>query len=254
MIGSRSSGISPAGPGASCPWKPCPLRLRPSASIARDSRQVPDSTGAKIWQVRLILGALLVTPLFFCHRPCSSGARLISRRSQAGSDWRAPFRLRGSRSRLPWRTSTLDRYSPEPAFAWPYGLSLFAAVLVPFVVDRAQLGAGRAIAALHSASYGCSSSKPPPGACSGWAASSPSMIITLAALNESLRPLGSSGSGRRRGAPDDRGPGAHLPLYRLLPRSESDSSRARLPELWRRLVTAIGAPFVCVDADHPGHL
>ncbi len=236
-------------------WRELPLESLAviTAAVSSIALVHSDTAGGRdavdIWLVRLILAALLATPLCFAlsglHR-----RRLITRSTQLviGSILSVGVVI---------VLSVAIRDSEDldaDWFAWPYGLSLLAAVLVPFITSVI----GRDSAAPHTV--------PDTGPSDQdrlvlftrfmrrffeqtttwgllWLASMAAVAVVFVALDElfelSVDRLGVDTALIVTGLL------VLTYLYRLL-QYQGPAEQGRLPELWRRLATTVGAPFVSV--------
>lgn len=115
----------------------------------------------------------------------------------------------------------------QPTFAWPYGLALIAALLVPFVT-AAQFG--RFVRRFFEET-------------TTWLLLGGAALAALGVIGVALQELFDLRLGAL-GADAVIATTAGVVLF-YLDRILADDARGRVPELWRRLATVIGAPFVC---------
>lgn len=174
----------------------------------------------QIWFVRLVLAGLVVAPLAFA-------AHRLGRRRQAlviGGI------AAGAVAALVAALPTI-RAAGEPRFTWPYGLTLLAAMLVPFVANARQLARFVRRFFEETTTWGLLC-----GAAVAAVAVVAAALDTLFDLSVD-RPMLDAFIVVIAGF-------VLVYLHRLL---DDDPARSgRMPELWRRLATTIGAPFVSV--------
>jgi hypothetical protein len=224
-------------------WRRLPLESLTVATaagslIALVHRDPPDGVPDGVigaWLLRLFLGAVLLTPLCFAL----TGLRwrgVIGRGVHFATGAVAAAAVLGALAlALP------DVDDVEVAwFLWPYGLSLLAAFLAPFVA--VAVGAGPARLAQFTGFLRRFFEQT-----TTWGLLWLGSVIALAVIFGSLEELFDLRT--ERVAIDT---GAVLTgvfiltyLHRLL-QEEGSGGRARMPELWRRLATTVGAPFVSI--------
>ncbi|MCG8416652.1 MAG: DUF4153 domain-containing protein [Proteobacteria bacterium] len=227
-------------------WRELPLEAVAVAVAAISSitvvHQARSFNADMIWQLRLILASVLVTPLFF-------SMTLLQRQ---GLFTRKAMLVAGAAIATGVLVALVVALPDHDAigrssFVWPYGLALLAAVCCPFVA----IAVGRPSNADKDARLGQFTRfvrtffEQTTTWALLWLGSQLALTVVFTALRELfwLRQI------EEMWADVALLVTAALVLsylYRLLPRPETTSSPARLPEFWRRLVTAIGAPFVSV--------
>jgi hypothetical protein len=173
-----------------------------------------------VWWLRLFLAGILLTPLALAaHRLGERVQRLAMGLAAAGV-------LAVLAVALPAHGRLC-----EPAFSWPFRLSLLAAMVVPFVA------AGRRFTHFvrrffeETTTWGLL-----------WLGALAALGVVVLALDE-LFDLRIEDYGSDVGVVMTGG-FILVYLHRLL--ADDPASPGRMPELWRRLATAIGAPFVSV--------
>lgn len=220
-------------------WRKLPLESLAVATAALSAMALvhrdPLSGALDAWLLRLFLGAVVATPLCFALT-CLHGRGVISGRLRLGAGVLAAAGVLGALAVALPEAGAAD----QPGFAWPYGLSLLAATLVPFAAVAVRAGDDRLARFTtflrrffeQTTTWGLL-----------WLGSMAALAVIFGALDE-LFDLDV----------DEVAPDALLAvtgvlvlswLYRLLPAEDAGTS-ARMPELWRRLATVVGAPFVSV--------
>jgi hypothetical protein len=220
-------------------WRKLPLESLAVVTAALSAMAMvhrePLSGALDAWLLRLLLGAVLVAPLCFALT-WLHGHGVIHARIRLGAGALAAVGVLGA---LAFALPDVDA-AERSSFAWPYGLSLLAAFLAPFVAVAVRAGQERLARFTvflrrffeQTTTWGLL-----------WLGSMAALGVIFAALDE-LFDLDV----------DEIGLDVALAvtgvlvlsyLYRLLPAEEA-GARARMPELWRRLATTVGAPFVSV--------
>lgn len=220
-------------------WRKLPLESLTVATAAISAMLLVHSgtPGGAIdaWMLRLLLGSLLVAPLCFALTLLHERGVISGRLRIAGGALTAAAVLVAMKLALP-----APNAAEHASFAWPYGLSLLAATLVPFVAVAVGAGADRLARFTvflrrffeQTTTWGLL-----------WLGSMAALAVIFGALDElfdlDVDKLGADVALVVTGV---------LVLsyfFRLLPGAET-GGRERMPELWRRLATTVGAPFVSV--------
>lgn len=220
-------------------WRKLPLESLAVATAALSAMAMvhrgPLSGVLDAWLLRLFLGSVLVTPLCFALT-WLHGHGVIHGRARLGAGALAAVGVLGALVVALPDTETIE----TTAFAWPYGLSLLGAFLVPFVTVAVRAGQARLARFTvflrrffeQTTTWGLL-----------WLGSMAALGVIFAALDElfdlDVEKLGFDVALAVTGVL------VLSYLFRLLP-AEEGSSRERMPELWRRLATTVGAPFVSV--------
>jgi hypothetical protein len=220
-------------------WRKLPLESLAVAAAALSAMAMvhrePLSGALDIWLLRLFLGAVLVTPLCFALT-WLHGHGVINGRVRLGAGALAAAGVLGA---LALALPDADA-AGKSAFAWPYGLSLLAATLVPFVAVAVRAGEARLARFTiflrrffeQTTTWGLL-----------WMGSMAALGVIFVALDElfdlRVNELGLDVALAVTGVL------VLTYLYRLLPTGDGNA-RERMPELWRRLATTVGAPFVSV--------
>jgi len=174
----------------------------------------------RVWCLRLVLTGVLMTPLAFA-------AHRLGRRTQLlAGGLAAAGVLAAVAAGLP----TVDAFS-APTFSWPYRLAVLAAMLVPFVAARRHFTRFVRRFFEQTTTWGLL-----------WGGAIAALGVVILALQElfglRVERLGTD-------ALIVLTAGFILVyLHRLL--DDDPATPGRMPELWRRLATTIGAPFVSV--------
>jgi hypothetical protein len=174
----------------------------------------------RVWCLRLFLTGVLVTPLAFAAHQLGRRAQLLAGGLAAAGVFAAVT------AGLP----TVDALN-APTFSWPFRLGLLAALLVPFIAARRTFTRFVRRFFEQTTTWGLL-----------WAGAMAALGVVFLALHELFR------------LHVDRLGGDALIvltagfilvyLHRLL--DDDPATPGRMPELWRRLATTIGAPFVSV--------
>jgi hypothetical protein len=227
-------------------WRELPLETLATATAALSLMGLvhsePLNSALDAWLARAFFGAVLLTPLFFALTGLC-GRRVLGRRTQLATGGLAAAVVLGALLLAIPDTDAIER----PAFAWPYGLSLLAATLVPFVAVAVRAGPGNDRLARFTSflrrffeqttTWGLL-----------WLGSMVAVGVVFVALHE-LFDLDIEEFGADM-AIAVTGVFVLSYLYRLMPAQggspERDRAPERVPEFWRRLATMIGAPFVSV--------
>ena len=220
-------------------WRKLPLESLAVVTAALSAmalvHRAPASDAFDAWMLRLLLGSLLVAPLCFALT-WLHGRGVISSRARLGAGALVATGVLGALIVALPEVKTLDTAS----FGWPYGLSLLAAFLVPFVAVAVRAGQERLAQFTvflrrffeQTTTWGLL-----------WLGSMGALGVIFAALDElfdlDVDELGFDTALAVTGVL------VLSYLYRLLP-TEDTGARERMPELWRRLATTVGAPFVSV--------
>lgn len=221
-------------------WRELPLETLAVATAALSlvTALHLDPDGAlEVWLLRLIFGAILVTPLFFSVTLLRREAILARPMALAVGGVLALLVIGLMVTLLP-----NDDMFERQSFTWPYFLSVLAAILVPFVV--VALSAHRDRRLDHFTSFVRRFFEQT----SLWALMLLGSLAAISVVFYSLAELFDLEVEKLWADSMVLTVGAVVLtyLFRLLPEVDSARSRSRLPELWRRLVTTIGAPFVSV--------
>ncbi|WP_428267039.1 hypothetical protein [Haliangium sp.] len=189
---------------------------------------------AQTWCLRLILAALVTTPIAYALTGLR-GRGVIGRGVQLGVGAGVLVAVTGV---LALCLGDVDEFGRD-GFLWPYGLALLAATLMPFVGVAVGQGEGRLERFTRfvrrffeqTTTWGLL-----------WIGAMGALGVVFMALHElfdlDVERLWADASLVLTG-------GFVLTyLYRLMP--AYGSGDGRLPELWRRLATTVGAPFVSV--------
>lgn len=220
-------------------WRELPFETGAVATVAISLilavERVVRSSAGELWLARLILAALVATPLLFSLTLLARAGRLpraarlsLSAAVAAGCLGAMILGLRES--------SDIDR----SWFLWPYGFALIAAVLVPFVTTALAAGRAREVRFAAFDRFLRRFCEQTTGVVILGAAALAAVGVVFMALSE-LFDL----------KVDELAIDACLLvvavftvgyLYQLLSPGDGD----RVPELWRRLVTGVGVPFVAV--------
>jgi hypothetical protein len=221
-------------------WRELPLETLATATAAISLMGLvhgePLNSAVDAWLARLFFGAVLLTPIFFALTGLH-GRGVLGRRTQlALGGLGAAAALCALLFAIP-STDALDR----PGFAWPYGLSLLAAVLTPFVAVAVRAG-GERLARFTSFLRRFFEQTTTWGLL--WLGGLAALGVVFVALDE-LFDLDVDKWGADV-AIAVTGVFVLSYLYRLLPAQDGSPARERVPEFWRRLATMVGAPFVSV--------
>lgn len=221
-------------------WRELPLETLATATAALSLMGLvhgePLDSALDAWLARLFFGSVLLTPIFFALTGLR-GRGVIGRRAQLAAGGLGAAAVLGALLLAIPDTDALER----PGFAWPYGLSLLAATLAPFVAVSVRAGSerlGRFTSFLRrffeqTTTWGLL-----------WLGSLTALGVVFVALDE-LFDLDVDEWGADV-AIAVTGVFVLSYLYRLLPAQDGSPARERVPEFWRRLATMIGAPFVSV--------
>jgi hypothetical protein len=220
-------------------WRKLPLESLAVVTAAVSAMVLvhrgPPGDAVDVWMMRLLLGALVVAPLCFALTLLHERG-VIRGRVRLGLGALAAAAVLGAMTLALPVASAFEHSS----FTWPYGLSLLAAMLVPFVAVAVGAGADRLVRFTvflrrffeQTTTWGLL-----------WLGSMGALGVIFGALDE-LFDLDV----------DELGVDVALGvtgvlvlsyLFRLLPAADA-GGRERMPELWRRLATTVGAPFVSV--------
>lgn len=175
----------------------------------------------EVWFLRLVLAGVIATPLALAAHRLD---RLGSRAPVIAGGIAAAGVLAAVSAGLP-----AVRAFDDPVFAWPYGLSVVAAMLVPFVVPGPAFARFVRRFFEQTTTWGI--------LCGGALAAVGVVTFALVRLFDlRVEDLGVDAA---------IAVGAGFVLV-YLDRLLADDAGGRMPELWRRLATMIGAPFVSV--------
>lgn len=221
-------------------WRELPLETLATATAAFSLMGVvhsePLDGPLDAWLTRLFFGAVLITPIFFALTGLR-GRGVLGRRTQLATGGLVAAAVLGAMLMAIPDPDAIER----PGFAWPYGLSLLAATLMPFVGVAVRAGGERLVRFTsflrrffeQTTTWGLL-----------WLGSMAALGVVFAALHE-LFDLDIE-----EWAADVAifvtGVFVLSYLFRLLPAQDGSPARERVPEFWRRLATMIGAPFVSV--------
>lgn len=220
-------------------WRKLPLETLAVATAALSAMKMVHQKAVwgalDLWALRLLLGSLLVAPLFFALTWLHERG-VIHRRVRLGAG-----ALVAAGVLVALTLALPDAEAPgEESFAWPYGLSLLGAMLVPFVAVAVRAGEDRLARFTvflrrffeQTTTWGLL-----------WMGSMASLGVTFTALDElfdlDVDELGIDVALAVTGV-------LVLSYFSRLLATEERSARERMPELWRRLATTVGAPFVSV--------
>jgi Domain of unknown function (DUF4153) len=220
-------------------WRKLPLESLAVATAALSSmamvHRAPVSGALDTWLLRLLLGAVLAAPLCFALTWLHEHG-VIRGRTRLGAGALVAAAVLGV---LAFALPDLDA-AERSSFVWPYGLSLLGAVLVPFVAVAVRAAEDRLAQFTvflrrffeQTTTWGLL-----------WMGSMAALGVIFAALDElfdlDVDELGADVALAVTGVL------VLSYLFRLLPAREA-GARERMPELWRRLATTVGAPFVSV--------
>ena len=174
----------------------------------------------EVWFLRVLLAGVLVTPLAFA-------AHRLGRRTQAIA---AGLVAAGILAALATALAGIDQLD-APTFSWPFRLSVLAAMVVPFVASGRQFARFVRRFFEETTTWGLL-----------WLSALAAVTVVFLALDElfslhldhlRLDALIALTAGF-----------ILVYLHRLL--ADDTAGPGRMPELWRRLATTIGAPFVSV--------
>lgn len=174
----------------------------------------------RVWFLRLLLAGIVLTPLAFAtHR--------LGRRGRLAAGGLATA---GVLIALAVELPDLDAFS-APTFSWPYCLALLAAVLVPFVASGRRFTRFVRRFFEGTTTWGLL-----------WLGGVAAVAVVFSAVKElfdlRVENLGVDAAiGLTAGF-------VLVYLHRL--QGDDAATPGRMPELWRRLATTIGAPFVSV--------
>jgi len=174
----------------------------------------------QVWFLRLFLAGVLLTPLAFA-------AHRLGRRTQLCAGGLAAA---GVLAALAVELPDLDTFS-APTFSWPCCLALLAAVLVPFVASGRRFTRFVRRFFEETTTWGLL-----------WLGGAAAVAVVFTALKE-LFDLHVENLGIDAVIVLTAG-FLLVYLHRLL--EDDAATPGRMPELWRRLATTIGAPFVSV--------
>ena len=173
-----------------------------------------------VWYLRLFFTGVLLTPL-------ALAAHRLGRRTQLVAGGGAAI---GVFAALSWGLPDASAMH-DAAFTWPFCLALVAALLVPFVAARHRFT--RFVRRFFEES-------------TTWGLLWMGAVAALAVVFTALRGLFDLRADRLAGDTIIVVTAGFILVYlhRLL--DDDSASPGRMPDLWRRLATAIGAPFVSV--------
>ncbi len=174
----------------------------------------------QVWFLRLFLAGVLLTPLAFA-------AHRLGRRTQLCAGGLATA---GVLAALAVELPDLDTFS-APTFRWPYCLALLAAALVPFVASGRRFTRFVRRFFEETTTWGL--------LCLGAVAAAAVVFIAL----EELFDLHVENLGIDTVIVLTAG---FILVYLHRLQGDDAATPGRMPELWRRLATTIGAPFVSV--------
>ncbi len=220
-------------------WRVLPLEglavaIAALATMVLNHRVHASESALDVWMLRLVLAAVLVAPLLLAMTRLSAYG-VLTRRVTLAIGGGLAAAIGGV---LVLAVGASKDASSAP-FMWCYGLSLLAAVMVPFVTTAIGAGDERLPRVTRfvrrffeqTTTWGLL-----------WGVGVVALVVVFVALDE-LFDLKVE-----RVALDAvvvlTGLCVLVYFHRLLPAGERD--RGRLPELWRRLATTVGAPFVSV--------
>src|SRR5215831_366287 len=173
--------------------------------------------GKSVWAIRLLLAALVIAPLAFA----SHG---LGRRLQLALGALVAALVVALLAAI---VPTADTVS-HPTFAWPYGLSLLAAAMVPFIAAARRFAAFARRFFEQTTTFALL-----------WAGA----LAALGVVSMALHELFSLSTFRYF---DDAALLTAGALVLELASRLLDDADGRVPDIWRRLATTIGAPFVAV--------
>ncbi|HEX4417423.1 MAG TPA: hypothetical protein VH165_05960 [Kofleriaceae bacterium] len=200
-------------------WRTLPVETLVVALAAVGAIGMVHSDAALVW-VRLVLAAIVLTPLAF------TAHRLGVRRQLIGTGAASAVVIAALVIGAP------DQHHFDSAgFVWPFMLSLLAAMLVPFIA------AGRRFPHFVRRFFEETTT---------WGLLWLGALGALLVVFQALRALFDLRLDRMRVDVVVIATAAFVLVYlhRLL--AEDRARPGRMPELWRRLATTVGAPFVCV--------
>ena len=174
----------------------------------------------QVWFLRLFLAGVLLTPLAFA-------AHRLGRRTQLCAGGLAAA---GVLAALAGELPDLDTFS-APTFRWPYCLALLAAALVPFVASGRRFTRFVRRFFEETTSWGLL-----------WLGAVAAAAVVFIALEE-LFDLHVENLGLDTVIVLTAG---FILVYLHRLQGDDAATPGRMPELWRRLATTIGAPFVSV--------
>jgi hypothetical protein len=185
------------------------------------------------WTARVLFAAPIACALAFALTLAARAGR-IGRRAQVGGGGGLAVLVLAA----VW--ATMPGAAGDEAFAWSYAAALFAAILIPFPVAALVAPGGSEGRALAFSSFLRGFLEQTQTSIALGGAAFAAIAVVFAALH-GLFDL----SVERLGVEVGVGAGALVTLgwlYGLLPAP----GHAAVPAIWRRLVTAVGAPFVAV--------
>jgi len=200
-------------------WRTLPVETLVVASTAIGAMGVVHGRGG-VWFLRSCLAGVVLTPLAFA-------AHRLGRRAQLAAGGLAAAGVLGALAVWLPEEETLR----SPAFYWPYRLAVLAAMLVPFVAFGRQFTRFVRRFFEQTTTWGLL-----------WLGALAALAVVFVALQE-LFGLRVERLGADAGIALTAG-FILVYLHRLL--DDDPATPGRMPELWRRLATTIGAPFVSV--------